>query len=212
MMQKIFLWWVLFFAQIVGASALSFGELPNSLFIKNEINYKRGVSQNLRVMANGQQIGLVQLAPNKNGTFYCFDDQNQLQNTIVLKRKEGNYCVMTLHFDILNQFQEKIAHLALNTSRLSGIVTSFTLFADDEKTVKLYGLADSVSKTPIWVTTENNYFSNHKLTKIARNLMNTDSTIYILDKVGLAATGVDVNVFNTLLAVSYMPTRALKVD
>ncbi len=202
-MQKYFWALFIFLAQSVGVSALSLSELPKAISIKNEL----AQSQQIRLLGKDQQLGLLQLAPNKKGTFYYFDDQNQLQNTVILKKKSA-LLGSTLDFDILNQYQEKVARLYLDPL---GMNRRFTLFSKENKVI-LRGEQDKVLPCYIWIYANPNYFIQYSPVKITLDFFNFDSEVSILDQQALVSSGVDVNVFQIMLSLAYIATLPLQVD
>ncbi|PJD91536.1 MAG: hypothetical protein CK424_06935 [Legionella sp.] len=191
----------MFFAQIINANALTFNELPESIYIRNELQK----TSRINVTTTQQQIGLLELAPNKMSTFYYFDDQHQLQNTVILKKR--TLTGSALEFDIVNQYQEKVASFKLYSTGLS---RPFVLLSKDNHLL-LKGIP-GLSPRTIWITTAKKLIGNESLAKIEHDYMDFHSQVFILNKKALTASGVDVHVFNIMLSLSYLYTTPLQVD
>jgi hypothetical protein len=160
-----------------------------------------------RLIAKDLQIGLLKLASNKKGTFYFFDDQNQLQNTFVLKRKD----LTMLEFEVLDQYQKTIAYFDIRRDRTSGLVYSVALYdTADKKSAVLFALPGIFSIKDLFIESE-----NFTIGKIRRHYIDLDSEINITDKqrfLSRTTEDLDINVLNAVLAFAYMPTKTLDVD
>ena len=99
-----------FFLYVGSVFALSSEEFPDSCVVKSDPTF----FVNKSLITGDQQIGLLTLAPNKKGTFYYFDDQNQLQNTVVLIRK--NFSL--LEFEVLDQYQKVVAYFDIRCNSI----------------------------------------------------------------------------------------------
>lgn len=199
-MMKKNLLWIGSLIWMGSAFALSQDDIPNSFFIKTQSD----CIQCKTLTTDDGYLGQLKLAPNKRGTFYYFDNQNQLQNTFILKA----WTAGRREFDILDQYQNIIAYLnvyAVHSAAVSGLA----LLATDKKTRLFYAAPGLFSFGKLTFGVE-----NHTVGDIVRDSFDLNSEINITDKPGFLAIAhkIDINVLYAVLAFNYMPVITLDVD
>ncbi|PJD93950.1 MAG: hypothetical protein CK424_01465 [Legionella sp.] len=202
MMKKIILSFTGFLLYMNFSFALSATDFPTSFSIKADPD----CLQCRRLVSGNQTLGELKLAPNKKGTFYYFDDQNQLQYTFILKPKK-NY--KPLQFDISDQYQQVIAHFNVVPTPQTGMVGAFSLLSEDSKTILFTAIPGLFSMGKLTIKDE-----NRVLGEIVRDFTDLDSEVKITDKQRFLsrAKGVDINILYAALAFNYIGTRLLAVD
>ncbi|MCR9192108.1 MAG: hypothetical protein NXI01_05540 [Gammaproteobacteria bacterium] len=194
--KKILLSLLVVFSFIMPTFALSVNDLPDSYTIKVGANAKKYE----RTIAGDQHIGFLQLAPNKKGTFYYFDDQNQLNNTIILTPKSSRFTSVR-RFDILDQYQHVIAYADMSYCSL-GSFEGLKLLAEDETT--LVTIRQGMRANYLGV-----YVKDKLVAEITRHWFDGNNDVKLIDKSKLLAAGIDMNLLNAMFAFNQIPVSVL---
>lgn len=196
--KKILLSLMVVLSSVAPTFALSFNDLPELYAIKVGADAKK---YERTIIAGDQQIGFLQLAPNKKGTFYYFDDQNQLNNTIILTPKRSRFTNVR-RFDMLDQYQHVIAYADISYSLL-GFAKGLKLLAEDGTTLV------TISQGMVDALYLGVYVKNKLVAEIRRHRLDGNNDVKLIDKSRLSDTGIDMNVLNALFAFNQIPMTVL---